>query len=385
MSYGNIPAILSKQITFFAKICMRYLMLSDFQAKQSLFVSRTSSYPRYYSPEISGTGTPQKSEDDRETEDDDYGQSSELSETRASSPSNGLHMMSKKAEQLLLDQSSARSPSAAASESSDQDFNQSKHWMRILKLREIRQIPLIYATQYRSIHLLAARATSSSHESEIELLALKLCDSNSHYFRAWYQVWNFRESFDQLDCSRTCGLHLIAYLGLSKVMPLALKQDIDVNIKDSNNDTALHAVVRAAMKGRPWKDVTEMLLKCNSDPNAQNGRGRTALHMTVYETDFYESDCDIRLEFTTRILEAHPDVDIQDFQGMTVLQRAASVGDETIAQLRLDKGANFNLADKRDETTFLCSLWRPSFDSPNALGRGGRQGEAELCRAYRAG
>ena len=94
--------------------------------------------------------------------------------------------MSNKAEQLILDQSSARTPSATASESSDQDFDESRHWMRILKPREIRQIPfLIYAAQYWSIHLLAAQATSSSRESEIELLALKLCDSNSHYFRAW--------------------------------------------------------------------------------------------------------------------------------------------------------------------------------------------------------
>ena len=43
-----------------ANICMRYLMLSDFQGKQSLYVSRTSlpldiSYLRYYSPENSGT------------------------------------------------------------------------------------------------------------------------------------------------------------------------------------------------------------------------------------------------------------------------------------------------------------------------------------------
>ena len=343
-----------------ANICTRYLMLSDFEGKQSLYVSRTS-LPldiSYYSPENSGTGTPQKSEDERDTEDDEYGQSSELNETRASSPNSGVHMMSKKAEQLILDQSSARTPSAAASESSDQDFDESKHWMRILKLREIRQIPfLIYAAQYWSIHLLAAQATSSSHESEIELLALKLCDSNSHYFRAWYQVWHFRESFDQLDCPQTCGLHLIAYLGLSKVIPLALKQDIDVNIKDGNNNTALHAVVCAAMKGRPWKDVTEMLLKCNSDPNTQNGKGRTALHMAVYETDFYAGDYDIRHEFTSRILEAHPDVDIQDFEGMTVLQCAAIVGDEKIAQLLLDEGANVNLADKRDETALFSAVY----------------------------
>ena len=161
-----------------------------------------------------------------------------------------------------------------------------------------------------------------------------------------------------MDCPQTCGLHLIAYLGLSKVIPLALKQHIDVNIKDSDNNTALHAVVRAAMKGRPWKDVTEMLLKCNSNPNTQNGKGRTVLHMAIYEPDFYKCDCNIRHEFTSRILEAHPDVNIQDFEGMTVLQCAAFVGDETIAQLLLDEGANVNLADKRDETALFSAVDR---------------------------
>jgi hypothetical protein len=56
--------------------------------------------------------------------------------------------------------------------------------------------------------------------------------------------------FDHFDIPRTHGLHLAAYLGLSNVVSLIIGQEMDLQVRDDEGNTALHCEIRAAMKGR---------------------------------------------------------------------------------------------------------------------------------------
>lgn len=292
-------------------------------------------------------------EDGEDFKDDEHENLGGVTESQSSLPGGGTQKMFIDADHTDLDPTSSQNSSETETEESSTDFDEYQHWMHILDLSESRQVPfLMYAARYWSIHFLAAQATGFEHMEVIKPSALSLCDSNSQHFQAWYQVWHFRESIDRFDCPSTRGLHLTAYLGLSTVLPLTIEQGVDLNVKDGDGDTALHAVILAAANGRPWKDVLKWLLDHKLDPDAQNHKGRTALHVGIYEDEFDQQTGIVR-----QILESHPNLDVLDFQGMTLLHYAAIEGHMEIVQLLLERGSTIDLADRQDQTALFYAVY----------------------------
>ena len=288
--------------------------------------------------------------DSRADEHEDLGG---VTESQSSLPGGGTQKMSMDAEHIDLDPTSSQN-SFEAETVECSVFDESEYWMQTLDLSENRQVPfLFYAARNWSIHLFAAQATGFEPMEGIKLSALSLCDSNSQHFRAWYLVWHFRESFEKFDFPSTHGLHLTAYLGLSTVLPLIIEQGVDLNIKDDDGNTALHVVILAAAKGRPWEDVLKWLLDHKLDPDAQNHEGRTALHVGIYQSEF-----DQQAGVMRQILESHPNLDVLDYQGMTLLHCAAIKGHIEIVQLLLERGSTVDLANRQDQTPLFYAVSR---------------------------
>ena len=200
---------------------------------------------------------------------------------------------------------------------------------------------------------LAAQATDFEPMEELKPSALTLCDPNSQHFYAWYLVWQFRESFDPFNSPSTRGLHLAAYLGLSMVLPLIIEQGVDLHVKDDHGNTALYAVTLAAAKGRPWKDVLKWLLDHKLDPEAQNHEGSTALHVSIYRSEF-----DQQVGIVRQILESNPNLDVVDYRGLTLLHCAAIKGHIEIVQLLLERGSTVDLTDRADQTPLFYAVYR---------------------------
>ena len=289
--------------------------------------------------------------DSRADEHEDLGG---VTESQSNLPGGGTQKTATDAEHMDLDPTSSQNSSTAETEESSIGFDEPHHWMRIMDLSESCQaLFLIYAARYWSNHFLAAQAAGFEPLEEVKPLALSLCDSNSQHFRAWYLVWHFRESFEKFDFPSTHGLHLTAYLGLSTVLPLIIEQGVDLNIKDDDGNTALHAVILAAAQGRSWKDVLKWLLDHKLDPDAQNREGRTALHVGIYQNEF-----DRQVGIVRQILESHPNLDVLDHQGMTLLHCAAIKGHIEIVQLLLERGSTVDLADREDQTALFYAVYR---------------------------
>ena len=355
-----------------ATSCIRYLMLSDFQGKADLYADRWS--PPYdlecWTPEdlsqsssesecqdpVAPTNwtrgqashVPKDEEDSKDNEHEDLGG---VTECQSSLPGGETQKMSIDAEHVDRDPTSAQNSSGAKTEEPSMDFDETQHWMRRLDLSESRQVLfLIYAARYWSIHFLAAQATDSEPMEELKPSALTLCDPSSQHFYAWYSVWHFRQIFDPFDSPSTRGLHLASYLGLSTVLPLIIEQGVDLNVKDDHGNTALHAVTLAAAKGRPWKDVLKWLLHHKLDLDAQNHKGYTALHVGIYLSEFDE-----HVGIVRQILELHPNLDVLDNTGWTLLHCAAIRGHIDIVQLLLERGSTVDLADKEGETPLFSA------------------------------
>ena len=352
---------------FLATSCIRYLMLSDFQGKAESplhdlecwtpeDLSQTSSgFECRDSVALDNWTRGQASpapEDEGDSKDEEHEDLGGVTESQSSLLGGETQEMSIDAEHIDLDPTSSQNSSGAKTEEPSMDFDETQHWMIMLDLSESRQVLfLIYAARYWSIHFLAAQATDFEPMEELKPSALTLCDPNSQHFNPWYLVWHFHESFDSFHSPSTRGLHLAAHLGLSTVLPLIIEQGVDLNVKDDHGNTALHAVTLTAAKGRPWKDVLKWLLHHKLDPNPRNNSGITALHVVIHRREF-----DQQAEIVRQILELHPNLDVLDNTGMTLLHCAAIRGHIEIVQLLLERGSTVDLADKGGETPLFTAV-----------------------------
>ena len=289
-------------------------------------------------------------EDEGDSKDNEHEDLGGVTECQSSLPGGETQKMSIGAEHVDRDPTSAQNSSGAKTEEPSMDFDEIQNWMSMLDLSESRQVLFhIHAARYWPNHFSAAQATDFEPMEELKPSALTLCDPNSQHFYAWYLVWHFHESFDPFHSPSTRGLHLAAYLGLSTVLPLIIEQGVDLNVKDDHGNTALHAVTLAAATGRPWKDVLKWLLHHKIDPNAQNHEGSTALHVGICQSEFDEYVGIVR-----QILESHPNLNVFENTGLTLLHWAAIRGHIEIVQLLLERGSTVDLADKK--VKHRCSL-----------------------------
>ena len=109
----------------------------------------------------------------------------------------------------------------------------------------------------------------------------------------------------------------------------------------------------AAAEGRPWKDVLKWLLDHKLDPDAQNHKTSTALHVGICQSEF-----DPQVGIVRQILESQPNLDVLDYQGRTLLHCAAIKGHIEIGQLALERGSTVDVADRGDQTALIYAVYR---------------------------
>jgi len=154
------------------------------------------------------------------------------------------------------------------------------------------------------------------------------------------------------------ALHLAARFGDERVAEVASlsRSRAEVDAKDSHGATPL-ILALDDNANRPCAKVVEQLVANDADVNARDDSGSFPLYLAVQR----------RSEELVRLILAHkPDLELRDKEGYTPLQRAMSrgdlaynppkvvwLGDEAIATLLLESGANPNVVKTRDGTTPL--------------------------------
>jgi len=122
-------------------------------------------------------------------------------------------------------------------------------------------------------------------------------------------------------------LYWAAYFGYIDVVRVLLEHGADVNSKSGSGYTALHIAIGEYSRKGSYAQVVRFLLEHGANPNAQNIYRQTPLHLVAIGLG--ESGLD-----NAHILLDHgADVDVEDKDGKTPLQRALARGEVEIVQL----------------------------------------------------
>jgi ankyrin repeat protein len=121
-----------------------------------------------------------------------------------------------------------------------------------------------------------------------------------------------------------------------------VKNGADVDIRLTNEWTPLHV---AAFNG--WLELARSILDHGANPNAENDRDETPLHLVSRgEYHFEENGVHIAL----LLLEHGVDVHSQDKEHYTALHAAAFKGKHELTRVLLNHGANPNVRNEKGKT-----------------------------------
>jgi ankyrin repeat protein len=191
--------------------------------------------------------------------------------------------------------------------------------------------PLLeYAAQHWGVH------AREGPEEAIQERVLKFLENNSKLMCSiqvmrlpGYRYPGYSQEFPK----HVTGLHLVAYIGLTKIIWLLLEREgVDINSKDSDGRTALSWAAESGHEA-----VVRLLLEHKADVDAKANYGRTALHRAAGSGH----EAVVRL-----LLEHKVDVDAKDKDGWTALFWAAGGGHEAVVRLLLEHKADVNAKDK---------------------------------------
>eukprot|EP00956_Cyclotella_meneghiniana_P035695 scaffold117292_cov70-Cyclotella_meneghiniana.AAC.2 len=158
--------------------------------------------------------------------------------------------------------------------------------------------------------------------------------------------------------NRNTPIHEAASTGSKDVCSVLIASSSPVTLEKENlyGNTALHAASRA---GNP--EIVKLLLDNSADPNKQNHRGSTALHIACFLASPSANSAEESYIKIASLLLSHKEskVDIQDVNGYTALHIAAQRGCNEMVELLINSGASLSI--------------RTGIDSK---GRGGRTPEA---------
>ena len=181
---------------------------------------------------------------------------------------------------------------------------------------------LYYSAQNWGEHFRAAGTLLSDGNL---FLALKICDPDSESYSRWFQVW-----WDGLGQSTTrdfSALMVASFLGLERLAERLLKQDAEVELKDTRyRRTPLSWAAENGHEG-----VVKLLLETGKvDPDSRDEVGQTPLSWAARRG--HEGVVKLLLE-TGRV-----DLDSRDNNSQTPLSRAAEDGHEGVVKLLLETG-----------------------------------------------
>jgi E3 ubiquitin-protein ligase mind-bomb len=170
------------------------------------------------------------------------------------------------------------------------------------------------------------------------------------------------------------------------VEELLKRKDVNVNLKNNNNQTALHSAAQ-------WKDIPidlfTKILEESTDVNAQTDKGTTALHWATFKqsttaveellkrddvivnlknnnnvTALHYACCWkddlLPIELFTKILEKSTDINAKDENGCTALHLAIALENRTAVEELLKRDdVNVNVNNNNNQTALnLCSKWK---------------------------
>jgi ankyrin repeat protein len=122
--------------------------------------------------------------------------------------------------------------------------------------------------------------------------------------------------------------------GMRALIRLLLEADVDIEARDSEGSTALHAAMNSMNEG-----VALLLLESGADINVLNDKNQTALHQAAISGG--EGGALVRLMIKTGV-----NVSAQDYRGQTALHAAVNEGArEAVVQLLIDQGVDANTQD----------------------------------------
>jgi E3 ubiquitin-protein ligase mind-bomb len=132
------------------------------------------------------------------------------------------------------------------------------------------------------------------------------------------------------------------------VKELLKRDDVDVNLKDNNNVTALHYA--AGWKNIPGNLLTKILEK-SADVNAQDKDGWTTLHYAIKGEN--------RTAVEELLKRDNVDFNLKNNQNQTALHSALLLQSETFSKLLLDQGADVNIVTEDDSTPLHLAVQWP--------------------------
>ncbi|CAB0038727.1 unnamed protein product [Trichogramma brassicae] len=128
-------------------------------------------------------------------------------------------------------------------------------------------------------------------------------------------------------------------------------QPLLLDAQDKEGKTALHL----ALENR-HREVVQLLLERDANPNLANPEGSTALHLIC---KMHRPNALIKLLFEISDEKSQPVlIDAQDKEGKTALHLALENGHMEVVQLLLGRDADPNLADKEGSTVLHIIIVR---------------------------
>ena len=136
--------------------------------------------------------------------------------------------------------------------------------------------------------------------------------------------------------------------GHIEIVKLLLASGADVKAVNRNNEQAIVLAARQrnyrTPSVEPSAEIVQLLLAQGSDPNAVNRYGETALM-------FANTPAKVKL-----LVAAGAQLETNDEEGRTALQKAALKGEAAVANALIASGANVNATDNKGSNALLHSL-----------------------------
>ena len=138
-------------------------------------------------------------------------------------------------------------------------------------------------------------------------------------------------------CCKSAFLDAVKAGKLAEVSKIMSTEDVDLNGRNENGDSALHIAVKNSLS-----EIADILLRRGANVNVTDTQGYTPLHQAVLFSD---------IGFVTKLLDFGADINAEGFDGYTPLHCAMKVKQRPVIKLLLSREAELDSAAFTGETT----------------------------------